>query len=114
VPVLPLLEEWLNAECTTCQALTPKDRAGLDRLVNYYGRGMQDVDSVVGDAGCSKPAYHARVATLCVQHSLATRVRNLGAWKWDLMGDMNRDAGDVTETYAVGEFPSVVRALIGN
>ena len=45
MPVLPLLEEWLNAECTTCQALTPKDRAGLDRLVNYYGRGMQDVDS---------------------------------------------------------------------
>jgi len=114
VPVLPLLDEWLKAEYATYQALAPEDRVGRGWLVNYYGRGIQDVDS----------AWKAMLDSLklptgrewrpyVLRHSLATLVRNLGAEKWDLKGYMGHDAGDVTETYAVGEFPSVVRALSG-
>lgn len=114
VPVLPLLEEWLKAEYATYQALAPQDRAGRGWLINYHGRGIQDVDT----------AWRAMLVALdmptgrewrpyVLRHSLATLVRNRGAEKWDLKGYMGHDAGDVTETYAVGEFPSVVRALTG-
>jgi integrase len=46
-----------------------------------------------------------------LRHSLATLARNRGAEKWDLEGFMGHRAGSQTEVYAIGEFPSVVRAL---
>lgn len=46
-----------------------------------------------------------------LRHSLATLVRNRGAEKWDLEGFMDHRAGSQTEVYAIGEFPSVVKAL---
>ena len=46
-----------------------------------------------------------------LRHSLATLVRNRSAEKWDLEGFMGHRAGSQTEVYAIGEFPSVVRAL---
>lgn len=112
VPVLPLLEDWLHQELAVYQALPANKRAGRGWLVNYYGRGVQDVDS----------AWRAMLVALemptgrewrpyVLRHSLATIVRNRGAAKWDLKGYMGHDAGDVTETYAVGDFPSVVSAL---
>lgn len=97
VPVLPLLDEWLKAEYATYQGLPLDKREGRGWLVNYYGRGIQDVDS----------AWAAMLVALklptgrewrpyVLRHSLATLVRNRGAEKWDLKGYMGHDAGDVT------------------
>ena len=46
-----------------------------------------------------------------LRHSIATLCRNRGAERWDLEGFMGHRAGSQTEVYAIGEFPSVQRAL---
>ena len=46
-----------------------------------------------------------------LRHSLATLVRNRGAERWDLEGFTGHRASSQTETYAIGGFPSVQRAL---
>ena len=48
-----------------------------------------------------------------LRHSLATLARNRGADRWDLEGFMGHRAPTQTEVYAIGEFPSVQRALGG-
>ena len=112
LPVLPLLDRWLREEYETYMALKIPDRAGRGWLVNYHGRAIQDVDrawdtmlkNIEMPAGREWRPYLLR-------HSLATLVRNNGAEKWDLEGFMGHRAGSQTEVYAIGEFPTVVRAL---
>lgn len=114
LPVLPILGEWLAAEWNDYSALPEDERVGRGWLVNYYGRPVQDVDS----------AWAAMLRDLelptgrewrpyILRHSLATLVRNRGAEKWDLEGFMGHRAPSQTEVYAIGDFPSVVRALTG-
>ncbi|WP_156679381.1 hypothetical protein [Sphingomonas profundi] len=112
LPVLPLLADWLEAEWEEFVALKPEQRVGRGWLVNYYGRSVKSIDS----------AWAAMLVDLkmptgrdwqpyVLRHSLATLVRNRGAERWDLEGFMGHRASSQTEVYAVGEFPSVVRAL---
>lgn len=112
VPVMPVMGEWLAAELATYQALPIEERAGRGWLVNYHGRGVLNVRTAWRNmlSELKLPTGREWQAYL-LRHSLATLVRNRGAEKWDLKGFMGHDAGGVTETYAVGEFPSVVRAL---
>lgn len=98
--VMPLLDEWLQAEWDEYQALPEKERVGRGWLVNYYGRPVQDVDRVWN-------------TMLTLRHSLATPVRNRGAARWDLEGFIGHRAASQTETYAIGEFLTVVTALNG-
>ncbi|KTT72643.1 hypothetical protein [Sphingomonas endophytica] len=114
LPVLPILAEWLQAELDEYLMLPPERRAGRGYLVNYYGRAVKDVDS----------AWAAMLTELkmptgrewrpyLLRHSLATLARNRGATRWDLEGFMGHRAPSQTETYAIGEFPTVVAALTG-
>jgi integrase len=112
VPVMPLLTTWLQAELDDYLALAPEARVGRGWLVNYYGRPVQDVDrawdtmldNLEFPKGREWRAYLLR-------HSIATLCRNRGAERWDLEGFMGHRAGSQTEVYAIGEFPSVQRAL---
>jgi integrase len=112
LPVLPLLDRWLREEYETYMALSIPDRAGRGWLVNYHGRAIQDVDRVWNTmlTNLDMPAGREWRPYL-LRHSLATLVRNNGAEKWDLEGFMGHRDGSQTEVYAIGEFPTVVRAL---
>lgn len=112
LPVLPLLDRWLRAEYATYMALKPAERAGRGWLVNYHGRAIQDVDRAWDTMLTKLDMPTGREwRPYVLRHSLATLVRNRGAEKWDLEGFMGHRAGSQTEVYAIGEFPSVVRAL---
>jgi len=112
LPVLPLLDRWLREEYETYMALAIPDRAGRGWLVNYHGRAIQDVDRAWDTmlTNLEMPAGREWRPYL-LRHSLATLVRNNGAKKWDLEGFMGHRDGSQTEVYAIGEFPTVVRAL---
>lgn len=112
LPVLPLLDRWLREEYETYMALLIPDRAGRGWLVNYHGRAIQDVDRAWDTmlTNLDMPAGREWRPYL-LRHSLATLVRNNGAKKWDLEGFMGHRDGSQTEVYAIGEFPTVVRAL---
>lgn len=47
-----------------------------------------------------------------LRHSLAMLTRNRGAARCDLEGFMGHRASSQTESHAIGEFPTVVSALI--
>lgn len=114
LPVLPLLDEWLSAEHARWLALPLDDRIGRGWLVNYYGRAIQDVDRAWSTMLMELELPSGREwQPYVLRHSLATIVRNAGAERWDLEGYMGHRAPSQTETYAVGDFPSVVRALSG-
>ena len=112
VPVLPLLGAWLQAELDGFLALPAPERTSRGWLVNYFGRPVQDVDRA-----WSTMLEELKLPTgrewkpYVLRHSLATLVRNRGAERWDLEGFMGHRASSQTETYAIGEFPSVQRAL---
>jgi integrase len=112
VPVLPLLGEWLQAELDDYLALKPEARVGRGWLVNYHGRPVQDVDRA-WDTMLTKLGMPSgrEWRSYVLRHSIATLVRNRGAERWDLEGFMGHRAGSQTEVYAIGEFPSVQRAL---
>lgn len=114
LPVVPILAEWLQSEWDEYQTLLPEERTGRGWLVNYFGKPVKSVDS----------AWNSMLSELgmptgrewrpyLLRHSLATLVRNRGAARWDLEGFMGHRAASQTETYAVGEFPTVVTALNG-
>lgn len=112
LPVLPLLAEWLGLELDDYLALAPKARVGRGWLVNYHGRPVQDVDRAWDTMLRKLEMPTGREwRSYVLRHSLATLVRNRGAEKWDLEGFMGHRAGSQTEVYAIGEFPSVQRAL---
>ncbi len=112
LPVLPVLDRWLRAEYAAYMALKPAERAGRGWLVNHHGRPVQDVDRAWDTMLKKLDMPTAREwRPYVLRHSLATLVRNRGAEKWDLEGFMGHRAGSQTEVYAIGEFPSVVRAL---
>jgi integrase len=112
VPVLPLLETWLREELVTYTALKPQERVGRGWLVNYFGRGVKSVDRAWETMLIELELPTGREwRPYVLRHSLATLVRNRGAERWDLEGFMGHRTGSQTETYAVGEFPTVVRAL---
>lgn len=112
VPVHPLLAGWLQAELDTYLALKPEERIGRGWLVNYYGRAVQDVDRAWSTMLTELKLPTGREwKPYVLRHSLATLVRNRGAERWDLEGFMGHRASSQTETYAIGEFPSVQKAL---
>ena len=112
LPVLPVLGDWLSAERAEYDALPIEQRVGRGWLVNYYGRPVRDVDSAWAAMLVSLGLPTGREwRPYILRHSLATLVRNRGAEKWDLEGYMGHRAPSQTEVYAIGEFPSVVRAL---
>lgn len=114
VPVLPVLREWLAAELAEYQALDAAQRAGRGWLVNYYGRPVLDVDGAWESMLVELKLPTSREwRSYLLRHSLATLVRNRGASHWDLAGYMGHRLPGQTETYAVGEFPTVVKALSG-
>lgn len=112
LPVLPLLEEWLSAELAAYEALPVDQRAGRGRLVNYFGRPVKGIDT-----GWATMLHNLKLPNgrewkpYVLRHSLATLVRNRGAEKWDLEGFMGHRDSSQTEVYAIGEFPTVARAL---
>lgn len=112
LPILPLLGEWLQAEWDEWAALEPEARVGRGWLVNFYGRPVRSIDTawatMLVDLGMPTGREWRPYV---LRHSLATLVRNLGAERWDLEGFMGHRASSQTEVYAVGEFPTVVRAL---
>jgi integrase len=112
LPVMPLLGRWLGEEYATYMALKPAERTGRGWLVNYHGRPIQDVDRAWDTmlTNLHMPAGR-EWRPYVLRHSLATLVRNRGAEKWDLEGFMGHRAGSQTEVYAIGDFPSVVKAL---
>lgn len=114
LPVVPPLDRWLREELARYQALSPDDREGRGWLVNYYGRAVQDVDRAWDSMlrNLKMPETKEWKAYV-LRHSLATLVRNRGAERWDLEGFMGHRSGSQTETYAIGEFPTVVTALEG-
>lgn len=113
VPVLPVLGEWLSAELAVYEALPVDERAGRGWLVNYYGRPVLDVDRAWSSMLVKLGLPTGREwKPYLLRHSLATIVRNRGATKWDLDGYMGHDVSGQTEIYAIGEFPSVVTALL--
>ena len=112
LPVLPLLDRWLREEYETYMALPIPDRVGRGWLVNYHGRAIQDVDRAWDTMLTNLDMPSGREwRPYLLRHSLATLVRNNGAKKWDLEGFMGHRDGSQTEVYAIGEFPTVVRAL---
>lgn len=114
LPVLSVLAEWLQAEWDEYQALPVKERVGRGWLVNYYGRSVQDVDRAWDTMLTELKMPTGREWRLyLLRHSLTTLVRNRGAERWDLEGFMEHRAASQTETYAIGEFPTVVTALNG-
>ena len=112
VPVLPVLDQWLREELAIYMALKPEQRVGRGWLVNYYGRGVKSVDRA-WDTMLEELEYPTgrEWKAYVLRHSIATLVRNRGAERWDLEGFMGHRSGSQTETYAVGEFPTVTRAL---
>jgi len=114
LPVVPLLEDWLSAELAGYMALPEEKRAGRGWLVHYFGRPVQDVDRAWDTMLRKLDLPTGREwRPYVLRHSLATMVRNRGAERWDLEGFMGHRAGSQTEVYAIGEFPTVVRALTG-
>jgi integrase len=112
VPVLPLLGSWLQAELDDYLALKPEARIGRGWLVNYHGRPVQDVDRAWDTMLQKLELPMGREwRSYVLRHSIATLCRNRGAERWDLEGFMGHRAGSQTEVYAIGEFPSVQRAL---
>jgi len=112
LPVLPLLDRRLREELAVYQSLSPKDREGRGWLVNYHGRAIQDVDRAWDSMLRNLNMPEAKEwKAYVLRHSLATLVRNRGAERWDLEGFMGHRSGSQTETYAIGEFPTVVTAL---
>jgi len=112
VPVLPILDEWLTAELDEYELLDRTARSGRGFLVSYRGMGIQDIGKSWQTMLTNLKLPMVREwQPYLLRHSLATIVRNRGASKWDLKGFMGHEAGDTTETYAVGEFPTVTRAL---
>jgi integrase len=112
LPVMPLMEQWLLAELATYEALPRDKRVGRGWLVNYYGRAVKSIDRAWDSMLRNLDMPTGREwRPYVLRHSLATLVRNRGAEKWDLEGFMGHRSPSQTETYAIGEFPSVVRAL---
>lgn len=112
VPVLPILAPWLEAELDAFEHLPREQRIGRGFLVNYRGAGIEDIGTAWNTmlSNLNLPQVREWQPYL-LRHSLATLVRNRGASKWDVKGFMGHESGDVTETYAVGEYPTVVTAL---
>lgn len=112
LPVLPLLAEWLQAELDDYLALPIRQRPGRGFLVNYHGRGVQDVDRA-WDTMLKKLDFPVgrEWRSYVLRHSLATLARNRGASLWDLEGYMGHRASSQTEVYAIGEFPTASAAL---
>ena len=112
LPVLPVLDRWLRSEYATYMALKPAERSGRGWLVNYHGRPVQDIDRA-WDTMLTKldMPTGSEWRPDVLRHSLATLFRNRSAEKWDLEGFMGHRAGNQTGVYAIGESPSVVRAL---
>lgn len=114
LPVLPVLVTWLQADWTAYHALPEDAREGRGFLVNYHGRGVQDVDRAWATMLTElKLPLTREWRSYILRHSLATLVRNRGAERWDLEGYMGHRAPSQTETYAHGDFPTVVQALSG-
>lgn len=113
LPVLPLLEEWLSAELKEYLALPEGARLGRGWLVNYYGRPVQGIDTAwLGMLNALGLPTGREWQPYVLRHSLATIARNRGAEKWDLEGYMGHRSPSQTEVYAIGEFPSVEKALV--
>jgi len=114
LPVLPLLDQWLCAEYADWLAVEDGLKPSRGWLVNYYGRGIQDVDRA-WDTMLHALDYPTgrEWRSYVLRHSLATLCRNRGAERWDLEGFMGHRAPSQTEVYAMGEFPSVQKALQG-
>jgi integrase len=114
VPVTSALETWLIAERAAYDALDPRQRAGKGFLVNYYGNAVVDVRTSWGAMleAIGLPTSREWQPYI-LRHSLATIVRNHGGVdKWDLEGFMGHNkGGSSTETYAIGRFASVARAI---
>lgn len=112
LPVLPLLGEWLQAELDDYLALPVDKRTGRGFLVNYHGRGVQDVDRAWDTMLRNLDFPIGREwRSYVLRHSLATLARNRGATLWDLEGFMGHRASSQTEVYAIGEFPTAQAAL---
>ncbi|WP_375197991.1 hypothetical protein [Sphingobium sp.] len=114
LPVLPLLDRWLCAEYADWLAVEDGLKPSRGWLVNYYGRGIQDVDRAWDTMlGALDYPTGREWRSYVLRHSLATLCRNRGAERWDLEGFMGHRAPSQTEVYAMGEFPSVQKALQG-
>lgn len=112
IPVLPVLAEWLTAELIAYHKLDKDARRGAGYLVNYYGRPVQDVDRAWATMLTNLKLPKGREwKPYLLRHSLATILRNRGVAKWDLEGFMGHDVTGSTETYAIGRFDTVYRAL---
>ena len=112
LPVLPLLNRWLEEEYATYIALAPEKRAGRGWLVNYHGRAIKSVDRAWDTMLAELNLPNGREwRSYILRHSLATIVRNRGASAWDLQGFMGHRSPSQTEVYAIGEFGTVVTAL---
>lgn len=114
LPVLPLLEQWLQETYAEWTATGPLLKPARGWLVNYYGRGVQDVDRAWDTMLRTLDLPRGREwRSYVLRHSLATLCRNRGAERWDLEGFMGHRAPSQTEVYAMGDFPSVQKALQG-
>ncbi len=112
IPVLPVLDQWLRAELVEYQKLDKSARKHAGYLVNYYGRSVLDVDTAWKTMLRNLKLPEGREwKPYLLRHSLATIVRNRGVAKWDLEGFMGHDVSGSTETYAIGRFDTVFRAL---
>jgi site-specific recombinase XerD len=110
--VLPVLEQWLRAELVEYQKLDKAARKHAGYLVNYYGRSVLDVDTAWKTMLRNLKLPEGREwKPYLMRHSLATILRNRGVAKWDLEGFMGHDVTGSTETYAIGRFDTVYRAL---
>jgi integrase len=114
LPVLPLLDEWLRAAHADWLAVEDGLKPSRGWLVHYYGRGVQDVDRA-WDTMLRALDYPTgrEWRSYVLRHSLATLCRNRGAERWDLEGFMGHRSPSQTEVYAMGDFPSVQKALQG-
>jgi integrase len=112
IPVVPVLDAWMTSELVAYQRLDPAARKGAGYLVNYYGRPVSDVDTAWRTMlrNLKLPQGREWKAYL-LRHSLATILRNRGVAKWDLEGFMGHDVTGSTETYAIGRFATVYRAI---
>jgi len=114
LPVLPLLHRWLTETYDDWAATEPHLKSARGWLVNYYGRGIQDIDRAWDTMLRALDFPRGREwRPYVLRHSLATLCRNRGAERWDLEGFMGHRAPSQTEVYAMGEFTSVQKALQG-
>ncbi|GGB21200.1 hypothetical protein GCM10011380_08530 [Sphingomonas metalli] len=112
IPVVPVLANWLKAELAAYERLDKDKRAGAGFLVNYFGRGVQDVDRAWSTMLTELKLPKGREwKPYLLRHSLATLLRNRGVAKWDLEGFMGHDVTGSTEVYAIGRFATVANAL---